>query len=453
MFALALAAALAVVATGCWRSYGYDAENSRATGSNVTPANAATLQEQWRIDGVDGVTSTPAVMDGVVYFGAWDGSVHAVDAADGTPRWTRQLGTAIIDDSPLLRGGNVYIGDAAGNLHALDRATGATRWTVELDANPFTRIFSSPVAVDDMVVVGVASIELAITRPDYTSRGAIVALDATTGAVRWRLYTTTNDAQAGAGVSVWSTAAVDEARHLLFIGTGNTYEHPAAPLSDALLAIDYRDGSIEWVRQFTVGDVYTIFGTPPQGPDADIGAAPNLFRIGDRDVVGVGDKAGVYAVLDRDTGATVWARTFPTGSHLGGIMMTSAYHDGVIYLSSNRWSDLVDFHDPANASTTFAIDATDGDIIWQRDLPSTAFGALTYTNGVVFQPTIEGTVYAFDAADGDVLWTGAPGADLGSGVSVVADQVFVPFGFWFFAAPPNPAGGIVAYGIDPPAAS
>src|SRR5262245_37411514 len=87
---LALAAALAVMATGCWRSYGYDTANSRSAGSNITPANVATLHEKWRIDGIDGVTSTPAVMDGVVYFGAWDGSVRAVDADDGTPRWTRQ---------------------------------------------------------------------------------------------------------------------------------------------------------------------------------------------------------------------------------------------------------------------------------------------------------------------------------------------------------------------------
>ena len=44
----------------------------------------------------------------------------------------------------------------------------------------------------------------------------------------------------------------------------------------------------------------------------------------------MGDKAGVYAVLDRDTGATVWARQFPTGSHLGGIM-TTASHNPVQY--------------------------------------------------------------------------------------------------------------------------
>ena len=134
-------------------------------------------------------------------------------------------------------------------------------------------------------------------------------------------------------------------RKLAYIGTGQTYEPPASPRGDSLMAIDYETGAVRWLRQFTADDVYTIFGSPPQGPDADIGAAPNLFKIGDRDVVGVGDKAGVYAVLDRDTGATVWAEQFPTGSHLGGIMTTAAYHGGQLYLSSNQWTNLIDFHD------------------------------------------------------------------------------------------------------------
>ena len=208
-----------------------------------------------------------------------------------------------------------------------------------------------------MIVVGVASVELAIPKPDYTFRGSIVALDAATGAVRWRVYTTANNAQQGAGVSVWSSAAVDSGRGLLYIGTGQTYEPPASPRGDALMAIEYATGAVRWVRQFTADDVYTIFGPAPQGPDADLGAAPNLFRIGNRDVVGVGDKAGVYAVLDRDNGSTVWARQLPTGSRLGGIMTTAAYNAGRIYLASNQWSNFVNFHDPNNRSTTFALDA------------------------------------------------------------------------------------------------
>ena len=300
---VALAGALVVVASACWGSYGSDYGNTRvAIGETlVTRASAPSLHELWRIDGTVGSTSTPAVAGDTVYFGAWDGTLRAVSTADGSPRWTRQLSTSVVDDSPLVAGNNVYVGDGTGNLHAVDRATGTVRWTKDLDPAPYTRIFSSPVAVEDMIIVGVASFEIAIPTTNYTARGSIVALDANTGAERWRVYTTNDDANGGAGVSVWSTAAIDRNLGLAFIGTGNTYEPPAAPRSDALLAIDYHTGAVVWTRQFTPGDVYTIFGPNQSGPDADIGAAPNLFTIGDREVVGVGDKAGVYAVLDRRT--------------------------------------------------------------------------------------------------------------------------------------------------------
>jgi polyvinyl alcohol dehydrogenase (cytochrome) len=443
----AVVGAIALLTSACWTTYGGDAANTRVAhfAAGIGPSNVGSLHEVWRVSGTNGSTSTPAVVGDTVYFASWDGTLRAVAAQDGASRWARQLSNTIIDDSPLVYGDLLYVGDANGNLYAVNRNTGVPVWTRELDPHPNARIFSSPVAVDGLLIVGVASVELAIPKSDYTFRGSIVGLDARTGTERWRVYTTTNDDKAGAGVSVWSSAAIDTDRHLAYIGTGNTYEAPAAPLSDGLMAIDYRNGSVKWFRQFTAGDVYTIFGSPPQGPDADIGAAPNLFHIGGRAVVGVGDKAGVYAVLDRDTGATVWAKQLPTGSHLGGIMTTAAYNAGTLYLASNRWVNMLDFHDARNLGTTFALDAATGNVKWQHDLPAPAFGALTYANGVVFQPTVAGTLYAFDAATGAQLWSTQPGADLGSGVSVAGNTVFVPYGFWFFASPANPVGGLVAY--------
>jgi polyvinyl alcohol dehydrogenase (cytochrome) len=71
---------------------------------------------------------------------------------------------------------------------------------------------------------------------------------------------------------------------------------------------------------------------------------------------------------------------------------------------------------------------------------------MTYANGVVFQPTINGTVYALSAATGAILWSAQPGADLGGGIAVANGRAFVPYGYWFFASPANPNGGLVAYG-------
>ena len=39
------------------------------------------------------------------------------------------------------------------------------------------------------------------------------------------------------GATVWSSAAVDDIRKLVFIGTGQAYEQPAGPRTDALIAM------------------------------------------------------------------------------------------------------------------------------------------------------------------------------------------------------------------------
>jgi polyvinyl alcohol dehydrogenase (cytochrome) len=198
-------------------------------------------------------------------------------------------------------------------------------------------------------------------------------------------------------------------------------------MSDSLLAIDYATGQIEWQRQFTEGDVYVIFEDPPSGPDADVGAAPNLFTIGDRDVVGVGDKAGVYSVLDRSNGDTVWATMLTEGSHLGGVMTTAAVDGAAIYLASNIWEPGFDFGNPDNVSVIFALDAETG-------------------NGdVVYHGTIDGRVHAVSSIDGSELWSELPGGDVGGGFTVVNGTLLAGHGFWFFTDPGMPTGGLVAY--------
>jgi polyvinyl alcohol dehydrogenase (cytochrome) len=441
-----------------WTRYGLDAGNSRfnAVERTLDPETVACLQPRWSVDGLAGVTSTPAVTGGTVYFGDWDGKVHARDVVDGTPRWITDV-AAEVNDSPLVTDDTVYVGDDDGWLHAIDRTSGALRWRIELDDHPQAGIFGSPILAEDRIVIGVASVELAMGLPDYSFRGSVVAVDPDDGSELWRRYTTSDDALAGAGVSVWSTAAFDPSRRILYIGTGNTYEPPASPLSDSLLALDLDSGAIVWSRQFTADDVYTIFMHKPQGPDADIGAAPNLFTVGHHDVVGVGDKAGVYAVLDRDDGETLWAVQLTAGSHLGGVMTTAAVGEGTIWVASNAWvNENFEFGNPDNHSSLFALDAADGTVRWQRPLPYPAFGATTWAGGVVYQGTIDGTVHALDAATGVELWSAVPGGQrttgIGGGFSVVDTTLWVGHGYWFITEPGSKLGGLVAYGLPGAAA-
>ena len=443
-----------------WAMFGHDLHNTRSNTSEteIGPGTVGDLGLAWEQIGRQS-TSTPAVVDDIVYFADWSGTVYARRVADGGQVWTSKVSNSVITPSLAVTDTRVFVGDGQSMFYGIDRATGDVVWSTLLDTHPDANVTSSAIPVDDMLLLGVASGELGELKDDYTFRGSILALAQSDGTELWRIYVTQNDATSGAGVSVWSSAAVDEERGLMFIGTGNTYEEPASPMSDSLIAVDYRAGTIAWVRQFTEGDVYTIFQPPPQGPDADIGAAPNLFKAKKRDVVGVGDKAGVYAALDRDTGESVWATTLGPGSHLGGVMGAAAYHDGRIYITQNSWPAGFDtqdvffpaFDDPENTSEVIALDADDGSVLWRTDVPSpTVGGGVLYANGVVYTGHSLGLLRAYDATNGNMLWQDQVGVTLASGQTVSNGRLFVTHGFSFIGitgGAPGEEGGIRVYDL------
>src|SRR4051794_6091157 len=113
-----------------WNSYGHDLANTRrnAEETKVTAATVKGLHRGWSLDGLVGVTGTPAVVDGVAYFGDWKGVVHAVDATSGAPRWTTAIGGMFVG-APAVDGDGVFV--AVGvTLSRLDRATGKVVWKV-----------------------------------------------------------------------------------------------------------------------------------------------------------------------------------------------------------------------------------------------------------------------------------------------------------------------------------
>jgi polyvinyl alcohol dehydrogenase (cytochrome) len=275
------------------------------------------------------------------------------------------------------------------------------------------------------VLQGTASGELMIGVDDYRFKGSVAAFDAETGEERWRLWLTQDDETSGAGVGVWSTPSIDEELGLGFVGAGNTYEPPASPLSDSIIAFDLETGEIAWSTQFTLGDVWSMGNTG--GVDGDVGAGPNLWEVDGRKLVGGGDKRGEYHALDRETGEIVWETKMTEGSVLGGVIGTSAYADGHLFVASNHGN--ADNNAPLSTSSVLSLDAATGDVEWETELDGAIFAPVSATPGLVYVGTTAATLHVLDASDGSELWSMEVPDQVGAGASIVDGVVYWGYGF------------------------
>jgi polyvinyl alcohol dehydrogenase (cytochrome) len=426
-----------------WPLSNRDLANTRfaAGESTLTADTVDDLTETWSIDELVGVSGTPVVVDGVAYFGDWTSMVRAVEAKTGDEIWTTELAGLVLG-SPAVDGNALYV--AGGRtLYRLDRATGEIGWEATTNEHSFAMISASPVVADGLVFQGVASGEVAVPMDDYTFRGSIGAYDAATGAEEWRLVTTPGDDTGGAGVGIWSTPAVDVERGLLYVGTGNTYEEPSSDLADSLLAIDYATGEVEWSTQFTNPDVFSAGN--PTGKDADVGAAPNMWTSDGQDLVGAGDKTGVYRALDRDTGDVVWETRLTPGSLFGGDIGTSAFVDGKIIVASNVGNPETNV--PTNVAKVFALDPASGEILWEaEEIEGSIYAPVSGAPGIAFVGTTNGALLALDAENGEELWRGEAPDQTGAGPSIVDGNVLWGYGFTLFEGPGE--GGLISFSID-----
>jgi len=416
---------------GDWPAYGYGLNNSvhNPDETALSPETVGGLIEAWRLD-TGGVTATPVVVAGIAYFGDWTGTVRAVDARSGATAWERQATTVPISASAAVSTDLVIVGDLSGGLHALNRRDGTTAWSTR--TNTFeSSLFASPVVIGDMLVVGMTESELSEDE-DPAFRAAIVAFNLADGTERWRVFTDPDDSP-GYWVSVWSSAAYDQDRGLIFVGTGNTNAPGRErsvenlPLADGVIAINAESGTQVWFTQVALDN----------GLDLDVGASPNLFRIGDRDVVGVGGKSGDYVVLDRETGDVIWKQHLTAGSGGGGVMQTAAVDDGRIYVASNA---------SGGPATIFALDRASGSIDWEHPMTSSVFGgSMALANGVLYRGLWSGGLFALDASDGSELWSLPGGGPYAGGATIADGMLYVGYGS---GQPHNmvaPNGGLIAW--------
>jgi polyvinyl alcohol dehydrogenase (cytochrome) len=321
------------------------------------------------------IHATPIVVDGYVYFGtATDPAFYKI-APDGKLRWSyrnpayakrttssTQPGKDSISSrflatlngvlsSALVTNDTVFFDDSGGWIYALDRVSGKERWKVNTrssdfpGAHPLNVFFASPILADGKLIVAGGAIEQVVAAfPGYkgcTGRGFVAALDPKTGKVLWKYDVGPKPEPLDPPIvikdswgehkfyfgpstsSVWSTPSFDAESGTIFFGT-DTNNSPRRPTaadprpytreSDAIIALNVRDGSEKWVTQLCPGDVWMTgmrAYNPKEGryKDQSIGDTPKLYTIPisgtPTKVVGVGCKNGGFYVLKTTDGSLV----------------------------------------------------------------------------------------------------------------------------------------------------
>jgi polyvinyl alcohol dehydrogenase (cytochrome) len=211
--------------------------------------------------------------------------------------------------------------------------------------------------------------------------------------------------------------------------TGDGYTEPAAPMTDAIVALDLDTGAINWANQVTAGDAYTMAcnssdrtNCPEKpGPDHDFGQSPILVTLpGGRRVLVAGQKSGVVHAFDPDDrGRKLWSTTVGRGGLLGGLEWGSTSDGRNMYapVSDITFKDEIALGrgglNAAAGGGLVALRLADGSQAWmvrpngcgEKPSCSPALSApAAAMPGAVFAGSVDGHFRAFSTTDGRVLW-------------------------------------------------
>jgi len=497
----AVAAVLAIFSGGVqadsdtlqWPSWGGGVLNqSYAPGeTKISPANASKLKPLWVFTTEGTPIPTPTVDGDYLYEPDYKGHIYKLKRADGSLVWSHAMSEytgrkiAFSRTSPAISSTAIVLGDGSSpTVVGIDKNTAKLLWKADVGKYGGGFIVSSPVIYNNVAYIGVTSFDEVTSiihgTKGPTFRGSVAAIDITTGKVLWQ---TPTQPEGYFGGAVWSsTPVVDAARGSLYVSVGDTYSVPAevaacmnatddqakkdacmSPLSagDGLMSLDLNTGAVKWVRRAIV-DTWDIFcgyptGRPNQGGktalcpvkgnhfDYDFGSGANMIN---SNLVGAGEKSGVYHAFNADTGEIVWSTAAGPGGLEGGIQWGTATDGNRIYVPEtnfNRKTYTLADGTQWQGGSWAALDSATGKILWQTPTPTPpgdtsealAQSGVSVANGVVFSGTLSGDYVAIEASTGKILWSYASGGSVHSAPAIVDGTLYWASGYLGLGATTN----------------
>lgn len=258
---------------------------------------------------------------------------------------------------------------------------------------------------------------------------------------------------------------------------------------DSIVAMDLSTGAVKWAARGLPSDTWSVAcglttpgfvvgpwfpgvyancpnGNPATaGPDWDFAQGPLLFADTGNDadigLVGAGQKSGMFWAFRAKDGKLVWSRQVAPGGVTGGLQWGSATDGQNIFVaiansgpSTNGggvgalpWT-LKD-GTTTTAGGWAALDAKSGAVKWTTRDPqgSRAEAAVSGANGVIFGCNLAmgaGTMYALDAKTGAPLWSFDSGGPCNAGPTIADGMVY--WGSGTFISPGGPRK-VFAFGL------
>lgn len=348
----------------------------------------------WRFRMSNDVWGTPIVAGGLLYVTSFE--VHALDVGNGR----RQFKTREVAWSMAVDGGRIHASDGP-SLYALDAATGAERWRIQADAWVY-----SLKAERGTVLTG-------------TRGGGVQAWEASTGEKLW---------EAGGVQTDFETPEAGPAIH-----DGTVYLWQDARLR----AVDARTGAERW--SYPIGDAASCGGVPVR-----VAPAPDGY-------VYVSAGARVLAV-DTASGHVRWHFESPSvflsppafapgPAVTGGGVYLADYH-GTVYAidaatGKDRWRIATEARQSTepvlvtagnvhvgSGSALYTLDAVTGTPKWRFAAGGEVVGSPVVADGRVHFGSADHVLYTLDAAGGQLRWKLATGGEITGSPVVRAGVVY-----------------------------
>jgi eukaryotic-like serine/threonine-protein kinase len=322
-----------------------------ATGGVSIAKKEEAIKPIWTFECEDEIRGSAAYDSGIVYVGAYDNNLYALNATDGTFSWKFPTEGPVVS-KPAFSEGNVLFGSRDKRLYAVNARNGKINWTYYTEGP----IFSSPRVLEGYVLIGSDDGNLhlvqmmsgrGITRFNCESPIRSTPLIHSDGMI----YVGTEEGwmlcMDSKGVTKWRQKAKRAVTASPLIYKATIY---FAALDGALYAMEPKSGFVIWRFRMNKGSVTTpcnvenmvYIGSADENiycvdggnakeiwrfkTDHQVSGSPAVYR----DSLYCGDASGTLYCLEARSGRLRWR--FQTGGPITG---TPIVYNDILYVGSS----------------------------------------------------------------------------------------------------------------------